>query len=240
MRIAITQPNFFPWIGYFDLLMKVEKIIFLDDVLLSPRSFLVRNRLRKSNDEAVWITESVSGKSQNKRINEQHIVKNMNWLESIRNRMGNFYKETEFIADALSIIDSAFEIKDTSVSGFNASLILLMSDYLEIYYDYGFASQLSMGDFDSRGAQENIIGLCRMVNASQFYNFKNGIESGLYSPDEFSNNNIRLFKQDYKHPKYRQRHDSFMPYLSILDLIANEGKRSKEIIRKGSDWICMN
>ncbi|MDD5434032.1 MAG: WbqC family protein [Nitrospira sp.] len=238
MKLAITQPNFFPWIGYFDLLMKVDKIIFLDDVLLSPRSFVVRNRVRKTSKESLWITEAVIDKTQNKRINEQYIVKDMNWLKQIRNRMLSLYNGAEYIDDAVCIINSAFELRKHSLSQFNSALIILISDYLGISFDYGFSSELPDGDF--KNPQEKIIALCRKTGASEFYNFKNGIENGLYSPYEFRKYGIRLFKHDYIHPGYRQAHSPFMPYLSILDLIANEGRMSLEIINKGSNWLLMN
>jgi len=238
MKIAATQPNFFPWIGYFDLLDTVDKIVFLDNVELSTRSFMIRNRMKNKNDETFWISASVKHKSQSKKIGDHFIVGDKKWLIKLINKLGPLYAEADYYNDLLEILEKIKTIRKNRLSEFNTEAILIISEYLGIEFEYSFASSFTKPEYQT--PQDRILDICTAESATQFYNFKKGIEVGLYQPEEFAKIKIKLFKQDYLHPAYKQTAANFVPYLSILDLIANQGNKSRDIIRSGTNWKLMN
>ena len=238
MRLAVTQPNFFPWLGYFDLLDSIDKIIFLDNVALSTRSFMVRNRMKNKQDKPFWMSEAIRHKSQNKLICEHFVVEDRKWLLDIMNMIDVHYREAACYGDLQNLLNRMLSIESSQLPQFNASIILLISDYLGITFDYDFASRIETSLVDS--PQDRILDICVKQDTREYYAFKNGIEEGLYSGDVFSAKGIRLMKQMYNHPEYKQVGSSFLSHLSILDLIANAGRDAADIIRKGRQWQTVN
>lgn len=238
MKIAITQPNFFPWAGYFDLLDTVDNIVFLDNVMLSPRSFMIRNRMKDNKCIPFWISESIRDKSQNRNIREHYIFKSNKWIVSLSNKIMEHYNKARYCDDLLDILNKTQHIKETRLSCFNVEIILNIANYLGININYDFSSNFISGNVEN--VQDKILAICKKQSATQYYNFRNGIEAGLYSPEAFKDEDIELLKQEYTHPLYNQLGEKFVPYLSILDLIANEGKMSLDILRVGRKWISLN
>jgi hypothetical protein len=79
MKLAIMQPYFFPYLGYFQLIREVDKFVFLDDVNYINRGWINRNRIL-INGVAHYISVYQKGASQNKYINEIEIIDNRNKL----------------------------------------------------------------------------------------------------------------------------------------------------------------
>lgn len=238
MRIAVTQPNFLPWLGYFELLDRVDLMVYLDDVLLSPRSFLVRNRLRKDSASTCWVSEAITGKSQNQRICDHLLVPERSWFAAIRNKTAAVYAKSPCCSDALALLDMIGALGEQRVSEFNSASLRVISDYLGIVYDETTTSSVAGGCWDS--PEERMLAICQRLGAKEFYNFKNGVDVGLYNGVSFMQKSVVLYKQDYQHPTYQQQFEPFMPYLSIIDLIANHGRDSLAIIRQGTNWVPMD
>ena len=60
MKIAVNQPNYIPWLGYFDLIDTVEKFIFLDDVEYTRNSVISRNRISNEAGKSRWLSLSLN------------------------------------------------------------------------------------------------------------------------------------------------------------------------------------
>ena len=50
-KLAIMQPTYLPWIGYFNLIHKSDIFVFLDSVQLTKRSWQVRNKIKDMSGE---------------------------------------------------------------------------------------------------------------------------------------------------------------------------------------------
>jgi hypothetical protein len=79
-------------------------------------------------------------------------------------------------------------------------------------------------------AEEKVFRLATLVGATEVYNFARGVDVGLYSGTAFREHGLRLYRQAYEHPVYRQTGQTFVSHLSAVDLLLNEGTASREII----------
>jgi hypothetical protein len=112
---------------------------------------------------------------------------------------------------------------DKILSKLNETFVKNICDYLEIKTDFIRSSELNTQHFKST---EKLIQLCKEVNATSYLC---GLGGKKYQDsDLFDENNIKLITSDFVHPKYSQLWGAFIPNLSIIDMLFNCGKKSKD------------
>src|SRR4051812_7809722 len=100
MRIAVMQPYFVPYLGYFQLLAAVDKIVLLDDVNFINGGWINRNRIRV-NGQPHWLTLPLAQASQNRLINEINIVDDPAWKRKAVRTLELTYQEAPFVDQIL-------------------------------------------------------------------------------------------------------------------------------------------
>ena len=123
MKIAIHQPNFLPWIGYFHKIAQVDKFVFLDDVQL-PRgkSFCYRAKILLSGKE-IWLSIPLTGKSQKPLIKDTKVDINQNWKVKHLKTLEFNYKKQNCFDDIFSIIEKVYKTNSTFLIDYNIPLI---------------------------------------------------------------------------------------------------------------------
>ena len=98
MKIAIHQPNFLPWIGYFHKIANVNKFVFFDDVQLpGGKSFCYRTKILLNSGQEKWMSIPLTGKSQKPLIKDTKIDMQQNWKEKqLKTLELNYKKHTYF------------------------------------------------------------------------------------------------------------------------------------------------
>ena len=236
MRLAITQPNFMPWLGYFELLDYVDVWVSLDNVQLGCGSFVPRNRVRRPDGELEWISVNIPKKARlHTTIRDVQISAN-DWHERIIRRLESYYKRAPFyqrfeapIAELLSSNTNA-----PGLAALNENIIREMSSWLGIEYEFHRASDLEPTLEGS--PQDKILSLIQHFEPDSYCNFAGGIDAGLYEPAAFQARGVALERHGYTHPTYPQHSGGFQPYLSVVDLLFEAGDDALEIIRSGRAW----
>lgn len=237
MRLAITQPNFLPWLGYFELLDHVDVWVSLDNVQLSRGSFVLRNRVRRPDGGAEWISVNIPRKLPLQTSIKDAPISNNGWQERIVRKLDSYYKHAPFherfgerVAELLmSNIDAP------SVAALNESAIRELSSWLGIEYEFHRASDLEVNLQGS--PQDKVLSLISHFDVDEYCNSAGGVEAGLYDSAAFESHGVSLQKQAYAHPTYPQHGYGFEPYLSVVDLIFETGGEALEIIRSGRRWL---
>ncbi len=233
MICAIMQPTYIPWIGYFDLIDKVDIFVFYDDVQLAKRSWQVRNRIKSSNGE-VWLTLPI--KKTKKRddliIKEALLNNEEKWIKKHLNTIKLNYKKSKFFNEVYPDIENVY-FNATLLSDFNIKLIKLISRRIGINTTFINSSSLQNieGQKDFR-----LVQICKALQIKKYLSPQGSAEyiNEKQKGGEFVNNNIELYYHNYKHPQYKQLYNNFIPYLGVLDLLFNEGvDNSLDIIRSG-------
>ena len=223
--VAIHQPEYLPWLGFFKKMMNSELFVFYDDVQFRKKGWQNRNRIRTKNG-TVLLSVPVHAHSY-PNINEITIDNKKNWSNRHKKSILYNYASAPYFEDFKDFIESVFEKKFEYLIDLNTEIIKFVMNELEIKSKIIFSSELKI----SKKGSDMILDICKKVGADYYITGTSWAQSHLRI-DEFKKSNIVLEFQKLQHPIYTQIHGEFIPEMSIIDLLFNEGKdRAKEILQ---------
>ncbi len=217
------QPYFFPYIGYWQLINIVDIFVIYDDVSFIKGGYINRNSLlNKSN--AQLITLELFGASSNKKINDINLGDNRNkLLKTIKQN----YSKAPFYNNILPLIEEIINNNEKKLHKFLAFSLIEVSKYLNIKTNFIYSSEIKNNK--SLNAQDRLIEISKILNATEFINPIGGIE--LYDREVFSKNMINLSFLKTSKISYNQFNDNFVSNLSIIDvLMFNDKEQIKSIL----------
>lgn len=225
---VIMQPTYLPWVGYFDLMDQADVFVLLDSVQFDRRSWQQRNRVKGPQGEQ-WLTVPVLSKGRvEQRIAEVQIDTSSGFarkhLESLRHAYGKAPSYAAY-ADGLARI---LESGHAHLAELTGALIERLRDALGIATPIVRSSSLGVGG----KRVELLIEVCRAVGADTYLS-PAGSRAYLETDDSFAQQGIALHYHAYVPVPYRQLYGAFLPFLSVVDLLFNEGDRSLAIVRAG-------
>lgn len=209
--LAVMQPYLFPYLGYYQLVNRVETFVFLDDVNFIKRGFINRNQIRVNN-AAFRFVLPVAEISQNRRISDHYFSIE---VESLIKTVSQAYRRAPYYSSVMPIVEGVICQEDRSVSRLTANSIRAVFDYLQIEKRFMFSSDLRVGN--ERKGQARIIDICNALGAKRYSNAIGGIN--LYHREEFSRYGIELEFVRMKNLSYRAPKFPYMHGLSIIDVL---------------------
>ena len=225
MIVSIHQPNYIPWLGFFHKLLLSDTYVVFDDVQF-PRGkdYANRNQI-KTNNGKMWLTASVLGKKDLKPWNQIEINNN-GWKEKHLTNIESFYKKTPYFKSYFLFLKRIYETDHKLLLDLNLDLIIFFLGCLDKIPNIILSSDIKT----ELTGLDKILYILKDQKATKYIS-GDGEGSRRYIDEQlFKDNNIELIWQNYKHPTYKQLYGEFIPYLSILDLLFNEGPNSKNII----------
>jgi len=228
--VAIAQPTFLPWAGWFDLADQVDLLIVLDDVAFSKQSWQQRNRLRTAGGLS-YITVPVRTAGRlGQRIVDTELARDGAIDKLIRTVAQNYSRAAHF---APYFAEFSAVLKESAsagmLAGLNGNIIKWLALRLGIATPQVRSSELAVEG--KRGAL--VAKLCERVGAKRYVSAAGAQEYLLADRAEFDDRGIAVELQVYEHPVYRQCFQPFIPYASVLDLLLNEGDSAGAILRSG-------
>jgi hypothetical protein len=221
------QPTYLPWLGYFELIDQSDTFVFFDDVQFEPKSWHQRNRLKGPNGEQTLTVPILTAGKRFQKICEAEIDNKQQWeIKHIRSIEFNYLK-APFFNNYILPLKEIYEKEWAKLVDLNVGLISLLMGQLKIMTPVICSSALKIESSGDR----RIIDICKKLGAEELYDAAGA--RPLLNLDMFQEEGIQVTFQDYKHPTYRQLYGDFIPSLSVIDLLFNEGERSLEIIRSG-------
>jgi hypothetical protein len=214
MKLAIMQPYFFPYIGYFQLLNAVDKFVIFDDVNFINKGWINRNRILL-NQKAHLFTLPLENASQNKKINELFIVSDEKWKNKLLKTIRTAYNKAPMIDVVFPIIENILQHETTRLSEYLYNSLLTLCGYLNIKTKI-IGSSGHYNTIHLKG-KEKIIEICLKEKATRYYNPIGGIE--IYDKSDFSKFDIQLYFLKSKDVVYDQKGSVFIPDLSIIDVM---------------------
>ena len=228
LTVAVMQPTFLPWIGYFDLIDKSDRFVFLDSVQFSKQSWQQRNRVKVPNGEQ-WLTVSVLTKGMpNQRISEVKINQNAKFREKTIKTITQIYRKAPFFDSYIDELSDILLKSHVFLADLNIELIMWICKQLGIDTKMIRSSSL----MTTGKKVELLINICKELNASTYLSTP-GSKVYIDENNLFPSNDIDLVYHAFEHPEYRQINGEFIPYMSTIDLLFNEGPASLSIIRAG-------
>lgn len=229
MRIAIMQPYLLPYLGYFQLLHRVDTFVLLDDVAFINRGWINRNRLLVNGEEYLF-TVPLAGSSQNKLIQDLRLHPDDRARRKLLATIRQAYRAAPEFAQVLPLAEAVLLSQEPDLTTLVLNSLTLINDYLGRPVPLVRSSALA-----GRGAatgQARIIAICQNLGASEYVNLVGG--AALYSAADFAAQGLTLKFLQPVLPPYRQGSGAFVPGLSILDvLMHNSPARTRELVRQG-------
>lgn len=225
MIVSIHQPNYIPWLGFFNKILLSDIYIIFDDIQY-PRGkdYANRNQI-KTNNSKLWLTLPVIGKSELKPWNEIELNNN-GWQQKHLNNIKTFYKKSLYFESYYSKLEEIYLKNHNKLVDFNVDLIKFFLKALDKDIKILYSSDIKT---NLKGI-DKIFYILKYVQATKYISGSGEGSRKYIKKEDFDKNNIELIWQEYKHPTYKQLYEGFIPQLSIIDLLFNEGPNSKNII----------
>ena len=226
--IAISQPTFMPWVGYFDLIDQSETYVFLDDVEFSKQSWQQRNRIPCEGDN--WITMPIAKKSSHIKLNELALGTDVRACTKLINKVKNVYSKEKYFKLYFDEIESILFVgmqNKISLSELNIRLIKLFLKILDISTTLVKSSDLKLKGKRS----EKLINIANYFDIANYISPPGSAEYLIEDFEIFNTSNISIWLHQYEPYPYLK--DNWIPYMSILDLIFRFGPDSKEAVLAG-------
>jgi len=227
MIIAILQPGFMPWLGFFEQMHVADKFIYYDDVQYTRKDWRNRNRLKSPlgvKMVSVPVRKPASGR-RNLMIREAEINYDHPWQIDLISKIENWYGKAQFYSAIYPELRKIILKKWKFLIDLDVALIDFFRQILGIHTPCYYSS-----DIKEKSTEKNnrIIDICRFHDADILYDGKSARD--FIDMDMFMENGISVVFQDYSHPVYPQIWDGFDSHLSVLDLLMNcEAKKAAKI-----------
>lgn len=226
--VAIHQPNFLPWLGFFDKLARADRFIILDSVPLQLTGGNYTNRVRMVvNAAPAWITMPLRrGHEARNRIDQAEVVDESKWRTKAKRTIEQSYAKAPFFGPAMAIVDKLFGLQTSSLTEINMTGIVAVAEAL------GLSTKKIV-----RSSELNVPGqsnelLANLVTAVGGTAYLAGHGAGGYQDDEiFASKNISVQYQSYTPPSYPQIGvGNFIPGMSAIDALMNCGPATSNLI----------
>ena len=213
MKIAVMQPYFFPYIGYWQLINSVDIFIIYDDVNFIKKGYINRNNILINNVKYLFTLALIKSSQNNKKI-----------LRTIEQS----YLKAPFFHDIFPIIEDIFSNKEKDLSKFLGNSLQIFSKYLDINTKFEYSSMIE--NDKSLQAQDRLIEISKILNATDYINAIGGEQ--LYDKNAFSDAGINLSFIQTELINYKQFNNKFIPNLSIIDVMMfNRKEDIKEMLK---------
>jgi len=226
--VVIMQPTYLPWMGYFDLMDQSDYFVFLDSIQFEKRSWQQRNKIKSSEGELLLSVPVLSKGKFTQKINKVKINKSASFPKDHLKAIKYNYSRAKYFKKIFPGLEKILDKNFDFLVDLNIELIIWLKNLLGITTKLKRSSLLRVGGKKA----DLLISICKALKANAYLS-PIGSKDYLKDGKLFKTNKISLFYQQFNHPQYHQLYDTFMPYLSIIDLLLNEGEKSLSIIQSG-------
>ena len=219
MKLAVMQPYFFPYIGYFQLIAAVDQFIVYDNIKYTKKGWINRNRLLL-NGKAVTFTLPLKSDSDYLDVCDRELAVDFN-RDKLLNQFKEAYRSAQYFAETFTLVEEIVRYDDANLFRYLYNAIVTTCRYLGITTKITISSQIDI-DHDLK-SQDKVLALCIATGASTYVNAIGGLE--LYSKEVFREKGIDLQFIKSKPYEYQQNGESFIPWLSIIDVMMFNSKK---------------
>ena len=240
MRLAVMQPYFFPYIGYYSILKNVDKYIYLDNVQYIKNGWINRNRILKTNGGRDYITVPVKKHAYNVPICEVEIDSSQNWQKKILNQLVVYKKFAPYYNEVFEIVQSVLQTPQKYISQLNIQADNLIMKYLGLDTPTEIFSDSNLNCAEPKEADEWGLNIALALdNVTEYWNAPGGKD--FFNAEKYSSRGIKLNFVKNNLTPYRQKISKsrvelpFEAGLSIIDVLMFNPK--EKVIAMLDDFI---
>lgn len=218
MKIAIMQPYFLPYLGYFSLIKHTEKFILLDTVQFIRHGWIERNRILKPGSGWQYIAIPLMKYNQETKIHDIKIKNTSDWRDKIFRQLEHYKKRAPFYGATIDILRAALDIDTDSIVKLNKYVLKTVCDYIGIEINVDVFSEMNLDIEEVKAPDEWALNICKVLNGiNEYWNPEGGLEFFNRSKYENAGIDIKFLKMNFL--RYPQRRPEFETGLSIVDVM---------------------
>ena len=229
MKVAIHQPNYLPYLGFFHKLSLADTFVIMDDTQYDKK-FTNRNKIKVPGNW-IWLTVPINKKHKFVANKIVEINNEENWQSDHFKKINHSYSNSEFFKkNYKTFFEKIYSKKWDHLFTLNYELIIQLIDWLDIKIEVIKESELNV----KGNSTERLVNISKKIGAETYVS---GIGGKEYMNEKmFETNNIKIEYQNFKCPIYKQVFNSeFIPNLSIIDLLFNIGPKSLSKLKQNED-----
>lgn len=217
MKIAIMQPYFFPYIGYFQLIAAVDRFILCDDVQYIRHGWINRNRVLSSHPALQYIILPVARHGSRDPIRKIRVAGIDGWQSTILRQLEIYRKKAPYFDQVMQLLHTCLFNQEKEITVYNAQCIQAVCAYIGIPFRVEISSRLQLDYSQVKQTDDWAITICKQLEAGDYYNPPGGIQ--FYKKERFSESEINLHFVNPRLKEYPQLWKPFTPSLSVVDVM---------------------
>jgi hypothetical protein len=227
MKVAIMQPYFMPYLGYFQLINSVDTFVIYDNIQYTKKGWINRNRILEGNSDKL-ITVPIKSDSTYLDVIDREISDI--WLKEkikLLNRISITYKKAPYYQQVYKLIEDCINYDNLNLFKFIYNSIINLNSYMGITSKMVISSTIEIDH--TLKLQDKVLAICKALKATKYINAIGGTH--LYNKEIFKKHNLELNFIKSDNISYKQYGNDFIPYLSIIDtLMFNSQESIKEFL----------
>ena len=237
MKVAMMQPAFLPWQGFFELIYQSERFIFLDDFQFSVQSYHQRNRLFVNKGQVGWYSVPIQKSlSFREPLNHTLIDETSPWRMKMWKRIQQNYSKARYYSLIEPFMEGWLFEKANSLAAQNIAFIELVCEIIGLRREF----VLSSASPSSAQRSDRVVELLQSNHAGTYYCARGSFDYML-ADNLFCLSSVKVLFQDFQHKAYPQigSPNNFMSHLSVLDVLMNVGpEQTLALIAQGTHkWL---
>lgn len=222
--IAILQPGYIPWLGFFEQMAYADIFVYMDDVQYTRKDWRSRNQI-KVNGKGHWLSVPVKKMPLETKLGDIEISYDEPWQQKHISSIRLAYCNTPYFQPLFDEIVVEIEAAHQYLWQLDVALVRVMAKHFAIQTPIAYSSSAPRITADKNG---RIVEICKYFDAHCLYDGKAAAD--FIDTSLFEDNGVKVIFQDYKHPVYTQGTGDFVPYMSALDLLFHTGKTARDVL----------
>jgi hypothetical protein len=217
MKLAIMQPYFFPYVGYYSLIKNTDKFIIFDTVQFIRHGWIERNRILKPNEGWQYIQVPLVKNNRDLLISELEIRNSDHWREKLKAQLQHYKKRSPYYAECMDVIDTCISLQTDSMVALNVHILGVTCQYLNINFNSEIFSKMKIEIDEVKEADEWALNITKAMGFDEYINPPGGQD--FFNKEKYIQKEIELTFLGNNLQQYKQRRETFEPGLSIIDLM---------------------
>jgi hypothetical protein len=217
MKLAIMQPYFFPYAGYFDLIRQADRWIVFDTAQYIRHGWVNRNRILHPHSGWQYVIVPLKKHQRDTPINQVQISPGNDWKGKILRQLEHYRKKAPYYLETVSAVEKALNSSEQCLSRLNTTILEAVCRVLGIAFHYDYYSDMSLdiGPIDNPG--DWALQIAGAIKATEYINPPGGAQ--IFDRQKFEEQGIKLTFQQYHSRLYETAPYNFVPDLSIIDVL---------------------
>jgi hypothetical protein len=228
VKLAIMQPYFFPYIGYWQLIHAVDRFVIYDDVNYIKGGWVNRNRIL-INGKPSYITAPLYQSSSHKRICDISLQPSQVWRKKIIKSVENAYRKSPWFTEAFPVVEKIIHHNVDNLSDYLVYQLQVLTEFMGINTEFVLTSRCY--ENNDLSGKERILDICKREGANYYINPQGG--KALYDQSAFAQCRVDLKFLIPSKIEYKQFGSAQVPWLSIIDVMMfNTQSQLKKLLNK--------